>query len=125
MTFRACVLGLLLLISGIVARLGAIEPITLKVSPSVSFAPANLIVRAMVEASADNRAVLLEADSESFYRSSEISLDGDRAPRTNTFEFRNLPHGTYEIKATLIGPGRESRAMVRQQINVIENGSGR
>jgi hypothetical protein len=107
------------------APLGAIEPIALKVSPSVSFAPANLIVRAMVEASADNRAVLLEADSESFYRSSEIPLDGDRAPRTNTFEFRNLPKGTYEIKATLLGPGGESRGMVRQQINVIENGSGR
>jgi hypothetical protein len=105
--------------------LGAIEPITLKVSPSVSFAPANLIVRAIVEASANNRAVLIEADSAGFYRSSELPLDGDRAPRTNMFEFRNLPRGLYEIKATLLGAGGESRGMVRQQINVIENGSGR
>jgi hypothetical protein len=124
MTFRVRVLGLFLIASSTIP-LGAIDPISMKVSPSVSFAPANLIVRATVEAHANNRAVLIEADSENFYRSSEIPLDGDRAPRTTMFEFRSLPQGTYEVKATLLGPGGESRGMVRLQINVIANGSGR
>src|SRR4051794_14733040 len=40
-----------------VSPLGAGERLTLRVSPSVSFAPANLVVRAVIEADAANRAV--------------------------------------------------------------------
>ena len=98
---------------------------TVKVSPAVAFAPANLIVRTMIEADADNRAIAIVAESADFYRSSEIQLDGDRAARTNTFEFRSLPSGTYQVKAMLIGTGAEPRATIRQQINVIANGAGR
>ena len=105
--------------------LGAGERITIKVSPAVSFAPANLIVRTIIVADADNRAVEIIAESTDFYRSSEIQLDGDNAPRTTMFEFRSLPPGTYEVRANLIGAGRQQRAWVRQQINVIAGGSGR
>jgi len=94
------------------------------VSPAVSFAPANLIVRAMIASDADNRAVQIVAESPEFYRSSEIQLDGDRAPRTTMFEFRSLPPGTYEVKATLRGSRGAERAAVRQQVNVIASGSG-
>jgi hypothetical protein len=105
--------------------LGAGERMTVKVSPAVAFAPANLIVRTMIEADADNRAIAIVAESADFYRSSEIQLDGDHAPRTNTVEFRSLPSGTYQVKAMLIGTGAEPRAMIRRQINVIANGAGR
>src|SRR5207244_8880020 len=90
--------------------LDAGEPMTLKVSPAVAFAPANLIVRAFVEANADNRAIAIIAESEEFYRSSEIQLDGDHAPRTNTFELRSLPSGKYHVKAMLMGTGSAPRA---------------
>src|SRR6185295_1220030 len=122
MKVRAILFGVLLLTSTL--PLGAGERMTLRVSPSVSFAPANLIVRAQIEADAQNRAVEIVAESTEFYRSSEIQLDGDKAPRTNTFEFRSLPPGTYEVKATLLGPGGSARASVRQQINVIASGAG-
>jgi hypothetical protein len=105
--------------------LGADEAISIKVSPSVSFAPANVSIRATVPSNAKNRAVLVEADSANFYRSSEIPLNGDQAPRTNMFVFRDLPQGMYEVKATLLGPGGESRGKARLQLNVIENGPGR
>jgi hypothetical protein len=105
--------------------LGAGERMTLKVSPAVAFAPANLIVRTMIEADADNRAIAIVAESDDFYRSSEIQLDGAHAPRTNTVEFRSLPSGEYQVKAMLIGTGAEPRATIRQQINVIANGAGR
>jgi hypothetical protein len=62
--------------------LGAGPRLTMKASPEISFAPANLPVRAMIEADAQNRAVTVIADSENFYRSSEIQLEGDQAPRT-------------------------------------------
>ena len=122
MMLRAMLFGVLLLTFCL--PLGAGERMTLRVSPSVSFAPANLIVRTQIEADAQNRGVEIVAESPEFYRSSEIQLDGERAPRTTTFEFRSLPPGTYEVKATLIGPGGSARASVRQQVNVIASGAG-
>ena len=65
----------------------------------------------------------ISAESNDFYRSSEIQLDGDKAPRTNRLEFRSLPPGSYEVKATLLDASGHSRANVRQQINVIASGS--
>ena len=122
MKLRAILFGVLLLTSTL--PLGAGEKMTLKVSPSVSFAPANLIVRTQIEADAQNRGVEIVAESTEFYRSSEIELNGERAPRTTTFEFRSLPPGTYEVKATLLGPGGSPRASLRQQVNVIASGAG-
>ena len=101
---------------------GAGERMTLKVSPSVAFAPANLIVRATIPADTGNRAVEIVAESEEFYRSSMIELEGDKAPRTSMFEFRSLPPGTYEVRAKLFGVDGEARAMIRQQVNVIASG---
>jgi hypothetical protein len=121
MTLKVTLLGILLLTA--ILPLGAKERMTLKVSPAVAFAPANLIVRTMIEAAAENRAVEIVAESTEFYRSSEIQLDGEHAPRTTTFEFRSLPPGDYEVKATLLGSDGSALATVRQQMNVIATGS--
>lgn len=104
--------------------LGAGERITMKVSPAVSFAPANLNVRATIVADADNRAVEIVAESADFYRSSTIQLEGDQAARTNTLEFRSLPPGVYEVRATLLGNNSEPRAIIRQRVNVFAGGAG-
>jgi len=103
---------------------GAAERISIKVSPAVAFAPANLVVRAIVESDARNRAIEIVAESADFYRSSEVELEGDRAPRTSQFEFRSLPPGVYEVRASLIGDDGQQRGIVRQQVNVIAIGSG-
>jgi len=102
---------------------GAGERMFMKVTPAVAFAPANLIVRAVVEADADNRAIAVVAESEDFYRSSEIQLDGDHAPRTNTVEFRSLPPGSYSVKVMLMGRSSEPRATLQQQVNVMASGA--
>jgi hypothetical protein len=106
-------------------RAGAGEMMTVTVSPAVAFAPATLVVRAKIEADARNRTVQIVAESSNFYRSSEIQLDGDRAPRTNTIEFRSVPSGTYEVKATLRDSTGEARASVRSQVNIIAVGGER
>ena len=103
---------------------GAKEILMLRVSPAVAFAPANLVVRVTIEADSHNRAMLIVAESEHFYRSSEIELNGDSAPRTTRFEFRSLPSGVYEVSAVLNGAAGEPRARVRQQVNVMTSGSG-
>jgi hypothetical protein len=115
------VLGTLLLL--LAKPLAAGEPLALKVSPSVSFAPCNLVVRAVVERDAQNRSIEIVAESPDFYRSSEVQLDGDQAPLTSTFEFRSLPSGTYEVQAILKGAGDAPRALARQQVNVIDAGA--
>ena len=122
MHLRTCVSGFLMMVA---TPLGADTPLALKVSPAVSFAPANLVVRATVEVNAANRAMEVVAESADFYRASAIQLDGDKAPRTNMFEFRSLPPGTYDVQATLLGADGHTRAHVRQEINVIASGSSR
>jgi hypothetical protein len=98
------------------------ERLAVRVTPAVSLAPANLVVRAVVDADPANRAIQISAESEDFYRSSEISLDGDRAPRTSQFEFRSLPPGSYEVRAALVGSMGEERASIAQQVDVIPAG---
>jgi len=122
MTLRACFFGILMLAATL--PVGAGERMTMKVSPAVAFAPANLVVRTTVEADADNRSIEIVAESSDFYRSSEIQLEGDKAARTTTFEFRSLPPGTYEVRAKLVGPGGQARAAARQQVNVMASGAG-
>jgi hypothetical protein len=122
MGVRMLFLGILIAATTLPARAG--ERITMRVSPSISFAPANLIVRATIEADAENRMVQIVAESPDFYRSSEIQLDGDHAARTNTLEFRSLPPGRYEVRAALHGANGQRLAIVRQQINVMPSGAG-
>ena len=104
-------------------RAGVSEKLTLRVTPAVAFAPANLIVRATIAADPGNRAVEIVAESNDYYRSSEIQLDGEQAPRTNTFEFRSLPPGSYQVKATLLDSTGQPRAAARSQVNVIASGA--
>jgi hypothetical protein len=122
MKLRASLFGILMLTTTL--PIGAGERISMRVSPSVAFAPANLVVRAMIEADEQNRAVQVIAESVDFYRSSEVQLEGDKAPRTSMLEFRNLPPGTYEVRALLIGSDGRQRAFARQQVNVIASGAG-
>ena len=42
----------------------------------------------------------------------------------NVFEFRSLPSGTYEVKATLLDAKHQARASVRSEVNVIQSGGG-
>ena len=118
---RAGVLLFFLLVAA-ASQPAAVERLKLTVSPSVAFAPANLVVRTSIEPDAQNRAVEVEAESSAFYRSSEIDLDGDRASRTNTFELRNLPPGVYEVRATLMGTGDAIRATAHQEVDVTGDG---
>jgi len=98
---------------------GAKEPLSMQVSPAVSFAPADLLIRTRLEPDVDNRGMVVIAESDDFYRSSEIQLEGDRAPRTVTFEFRSLPPGEYEVTAVVIGTDGQRRAVARSRVNVM------
>jgi hypothetical protein len=79
----------------------ASEKLMLRVTPNVSAAPSTVVVKATVTRNADNRWLLIEAESGAFYRSSQIQLDGDKAPLITEFRLSNLPGGEYTVKAVL------------------------
>lgn len=89
----------LLLVSG--AGINASEKLTLKVTPNVSSAPSTVVVRARVTRDPHNRVLQIGAESGTFYRSSEIQLDGERAPLVTEIQLKNLPSGEYTVVAVL------------------------
>jgi hypothetical protein len=119
---RFLVLGLTLAAT---TALGANQSLAVKVSPAVSFAPANLVIRTRVDPDADNRSMEVVAESADFYRSSTIPLDGDRAPKTTQFEYRSLPPGEYTVTVVVTGADGRQRAVSRGQATVVESGSSR
>jgi len=82
-------------------EMAATEKLSLHVTPNVSSAPSTVIVKATVAKDTDNRWLLIEADSGSFYRSSAIQLDGDKAPTVTEIRLSNLPGGQYGVSAVL------------------------
>ncbi len=104
--------------------LSASGKVVVKASPAVSFAPANLVIQAVVPADRKNRSIEIIAESSDFYRSSEVQLDGETAPVVTVREFASLPAGTYRVTAVLKGSGDQPIALAHQQVSVLSIGEG-
>jgi hypothetical protein len=98
------------------------EPLRIAVSPLQSFAPSNMNIRARVVPSAENRSLQVIAESGDFFRSSQIPLEGERAPAMIVFEFRGLPSGEYDVSAILTDSGGHRRAIAQQRARVVSSG---
>ena len=98
------------------------EQLRIAVSPAVSFAPSRVDIRARLVPNAENRALTVIAESEDFYRSSLMPLEGENAPGTIIFAFRGLPGGEYVISGIRTDGGGRQRAIARQQLTVIPSG---
>jgi hypothetical protein len=103
--------------------LEADQAITMTVSPRQSLAPTNLSVRLRIEPDADNRVLQVVADSGGFYRSSEISLDGERSARSAVVEFRDVPSGEYEVYGVLLDAAGRERGRVHETALVFGAGT--
>ena len=115
-----------LLLAGIlmlVAPVGGAESLQIKVSPMQSFAPANLYVRLSIEPNANNRVVSIVAESEEYFRSSEVALEGDQGPRTVIVQFRSVPGGQYEVRGTVGDAMGNQVANARQSVFVLPSGN--
>ena len=80
-------------------RSPAKEIVEIRVRGHYYAAPATVSVIVAVEPGQQNRALLVEADGEDYYRSSEIELDGDKEKRLHSIEFKSLPAGEYILRA--------------------------
>jgi hypothetical protein len=113
----AFIVGLLLLLA---TPLNGAERLTTTMWPFFAIAPGTVRVRATIEAHSDNRAIRIAADSRDFYRSSEIPLNGEDAPRTTVVDLTNLPAGRYQVTAMLIDV--QGRMTAMQQFTFVCRG---
>jgi hypothetical protein len=114
------ILAAALLLSATVS-LDANDALSMAVSPAQSFAPTNLTIRVRVAPDAGNRALEVVAESGAYYHSSRIQLDGADAPRTISFEMRNVPGGDYDVTGAVINSSGHARAAVRTHVIVIDS----
>ncbi|MCU1386128.1 MAG: hypothetical protein JWL71_4825 [Acidobacteria bacterium] len=95
------------------------DRMTMTVTPAQAFAPSPLRVRVRLEPSVDNRSLTVTADSGGFYRSSEVPLEGERAPRTIDLEFRGVPEGEYDIVGVVKDSTGRQRLIARRFARVL------
>jgi hypothetical protein len=98
-------LATLLLTLAVAPSLKGSQRVVIRVSPVVAMEPALLTIRATVEPSDENRKLSVTIDSEDYSASSDIPLEGRNSARMNVVEIREVPHGLYEVRAVLMGPG--------------------
>jgi hypothetical protein len=115
-------ISLAIFLATAVAATNADDCMSMKVSPLQALAPVNLRVRVQVEPNADNRYLTIVADSPTFFRSSQIPLEGDHAPKTITVEYPNVPGGLYEITSVLVNSMGRERATIHQTAHVVPVG---
>ena len=116
-------LGAALVWSGVIfsgsITVDAGELLKMQVSPRVTQAPADIFIYVRLEPRPENRLLLVTADSSEFFRSSEVQLEGESSPRVTVFRFRQLPPGSYNIAAELIGSNGKTRERVRFEVTVL------
>ncbi len=95
------------------------EPLTMRVSPTVAMAPATLIITTRAEPDAANRVLQIQVESQNYYRSSLIEVDGEEAAASRTVNYDGVPGGTYEIRATLFGQAGKIRAAMIRRVQIV------
>jgi hypothetical protein len=120
--FRRPLISALVLL-GAIAGAGSITfgaaPLVMRIAPEISFAPTDLRVRLDIAPCAENRSLLVVAESEDFYRSSEIPLEAEEAPRSVTVQFRGLPGGEYFVSSEVRDADGRRLATVHKEIRVL------
>lgn len=77
------------------------EPLTMNVLRTFAMEPAVFSAVVRVTPHADNRLLRIVVDSDRFYASSDIQLDGLGAPVSHPLQMKALPAGSYCIEAKL------------------------
>ncbi len=109
----AVMIGGIVLGAGIGSPVQGSQRMQVQVYPRVASAPANILISVGFARNADNRVLRVIAESDDFFRSSEVQINGDSGPRVSSFTFRSLPPGWYSLEAELIGSNGRTREVER------------
>jgi len=96
-------------------------PLTMKLSSHVAFAPCDLRIQLHLQPDPTDRELHVFADSGGFYRRSDWTIDGDKAPHLFVIEWRSLGAGEYDVIAQ-VGDTSGARATVQDRLEVISPG---
>jgi len=88
--------------SPLATGLDAADSVNIRVWPATSMAPTSFTVRVIIERQAANRWIKVTVDSENYFGSSEGQLEGERSSRLRVVQFRDVPAGTYEVRAVVL-----------------------
>jgi hypothetical protein len=101
-----------------VIRGSAADVVAIRVNGHYFSEPAIIQVTVNVEPDEANRTLRVEADGDSFFRSSEFTLDGRSEKRLHIVEFKNVPAGAYEVRAEVLS-GKAVRGTATQDLEVM------
>jgi hypothetical protein len=124
---RTLIVRIALVTAGLFAcapGLNAGNSLSLRVAPRVSTAPGYVVVTATVERNPDNRTLEIAAESDDFFRSSLIPLDGDHAPRITQMTLKDLPGGEYTV-VVAVQRSTGERAVVQRAVTVMASAAAR
>ena len=109
------------LLAAVTTPAAAGEPVSIRLRTTILNSPAYLRVLIMVEPDATNRRLTIEVDGVPMFRSSDVTLEGDKEKRAHQFEVKGLMPGEYVVRAVLHGSSNV-RAVRERRIIVVGPG---
>jgi hypothetical protein len=82
--------------------LGAQDVVEIRMRGRYFTDPATVRITVAVEPDAKNRTLVVMADGDRLFRSSEVTLEGEKEQRIHMVEFKNLPAGHYTVRAEVM-----------------------
>jgi hypothetical protein len=95
------------------------DELTLRLTPRFVSAPGYLRSLIRVAPHDANRVLRVEIDSESYYRSSDIQLEGASAPMSYFVDWKEVPAGKYSLIVSVIGPSGDPRLVRHLDFQVL------
>jgi hypothetical protein len=115
-------IALVALLSANTISVGAENVVEIRLHGRYYTEPATVRVTVAVQPDEANRTLVVQADGERLFRSSAVSLEGDKGQRLHTLEFKNLPRGSYVLRAEVHSSAR-IRGAAEEQLIVGEVGN--
>lgn len=98
----------------------AATPLEIRVPGYFYTEPASVLVTVSVEPEAENRMLRIEMDGDRMFRSTDVSLEGADDAKIHTIQFKNLPSGSYTVRARLLAANDREIASAQQALEVAE-----
>jgi hypothetical protein len=119
MFWRAAAATVVFAVTVVAAPAGAEGDVSVSLSAHVARAPATLELRVRIPPHAHNRLLRVSLDSGSYYRSSDLPLDGDQAAATHVVRWPGVPSGVYGVAVEIFQSNGRSRVVQGGRVQVI------
>ena len=109
--------GSFVAVPSVTTPLHAEDFVQLHVSPVLSDR-GDMTVQVLVARDAENQWMKVTAESESYYSSSEMELEGEYTARVKVIRFRSVPSGWYEVTGTVFDSRKHVKGLARRSVLV-------